>query len=286
MAHDRLGLFQGRRVGSSIPIFLLFGLGILAFFQPTHIPMAAEGVGAQAQLNPADIAWMLTASGLVLLMTPGLAFFYGGMVGKKNIISIMLQSFVCLGLLSLLWVVVGFSLAFGDSYHSLIGDPRTYFMFTNVGTMAQPSLAAGIPLLLFAMFQLKFAVITPALITGSFAERIRFSSYLIFFCFFTLFVYCPLAHWAWHPQGFLRQMGVLGFAGGTVVHISAGLAAFAGALFLGPRLSQADSKRSYLLANIPYVVLGTGMLWFGWFGFNRSAAFRTNEFTALLRLRW
>ncbi len=264
-------------MGRFVPLAILLAFVILAIAQPMAAPMPT---GAETSpLNGADMAWMLTASGLVLIMTPGLAFFYGGMVGRKNIISTMLQSFVCLGVVSLLWVFVGFSLAFGDSIAGVIGDPRTYFMFNNVGTWVEPSLATGIPLLLFAMFQLKFAVITPALITGSFAERVRFSSYLVFLCFFTLLVYCPLAHWTWHPNGFLRQMGVLDFAGGTVVHISAGLAALAGAVFLGPRIIHAEIKnqtKEHTPANIPYVVLGTGMLWFGWFGFNAGSAFGAN----------
>lgn len=268
------------RDGRLIPALILGGFIAWALLQSPSFPVAGTGETTPSPINAADVAWLLTASGLVLLMTPGLAFFYGGMVGRKNIISTMLQSFVCLGVVSLLWVFVGFSLAFGDSIGGLIGDPRTYFMFDGVGFAAEPSLAAGIPLLLFAMFQLKFAVITPALITGSFAERVRFSSYLVFMCFFTLCVYCPLAHWTWHPQGFLRQMGVLDFAGGTVVHISAGLAALAGAVFLGPRIIHSKIKMqstAHTPANIPYVVLGTGMLWFGWFGFNAGSALGANE---------
>jgi len=212
-------------------------------------------------------------------MTPGLSFFYGGMVSPKNMISTMLQSFVCLGVVSLLWVAVGFSLAFGTSWHGLIGNPFTYFMFEGVGGATDRALAPTIPLALFALFQLKFAVITPALITGSFAERVRFSSYLIFICLFSVFVYAPLAHWTWHPEGFLRQWGVLDFAGGTVVHMSAGFAALAGALVLGRRKSHV-AGRSQAPANIPFVILGTGMLWFGWFGFNAGSALAANETAA------
>jgi Amt family ammonium transporter len=225
--------------------------------------------------DKADIAWMLTASGLVLLMTPGLSFFYGGMVSKKNIISTMLQSFISLGVVTLLYVIVGFSLCFGDSYYGIIGNPFQYFFFRNVGLNINESLAPTIPILLFAIFQLKFAIITPALITGSFAERVKFNAYLIFITLFSLFIYCPLAHWTWHPDGFLRQWGVLDFAGGTVVHMSAGYAALAGALFLGPRISFGDSKHTEP-ANIPYVILGTGMLWFGWFGFNAGSSLGAN----------
>ena len=168
-----------------------------------------------ANLNSADIAWMLTASALVLLMTPGLSFFYGGMVSKKNIISTMLQSFIALGVITILWYFVGFSLSFGDSWHGLIGNPTTFFMFKNVGANVNTNLAPTIPLLLFALFQMKFAIITPALITGSFAERVRFNAYLLFICLFSLFIYAPLAHWTWHPDGFLHKWGILDFAGGT-----------------------------------------------------------------------
>ncbi len=211
-------------------------------------------------------------------MTPGLSFFYGGMVNRKNVISTMLQSFIALGVVSLIWVAFGFSLAFGESWHGLIGNPMTYFMFKGVGGAPHPDLSPTIPLVLFAMFQLKFAVITPALITGSFAERVRFSAYLLFMVLFSIFVYCPLAHWTWHPNGFLHKWGVLDFAGGTVVHMSAGLAALAGAVFLGPR--RAELVHGHGASNIPYVLLGTGMLWFGWFGFNAGSSLGANAASA------
>lgn len=257
-----------------IPFILLIGVGILGLFFP-EIPYEVKG----GPINSGDTAWLLTATGLVLLMTPGLSFFYGGMVGQKNVISTMLQSFICLGVVSLLWVLVGFSLSFGSSFHGIIGNPLTFFMFKGVGEFTHPDLAPTIPLILFALFQLKFAIITPALITGSFAERVRFSSYLIFICLFTLFVYAPLAHWTWHPQGFLRQWGVLDFAGGTVVHMSAGIAALVGALFLGRRKVHIE-KVAHSPANIPYVLLGTGMLWFGWFGFNAGSALAASGLAA------
>src|SRR5207247_6854766 len=155
--------------------------------------------------------------------------------------------------------------------YGIIGSPATYFMFTRVGAATHPDLAATIPLVVFALFQLKFAIITPALITGSFAERVRFTSYLLFLCLFSIFIYCPLAHWTWHPDGFLHQLGVLDFAGGTVVHMSAGLAALAGAMVLGRRKIHLASE-PHTPANIPFVLLGTGMLWFGWFGFNAGSA--------------
>jgi Amt family ammonium transporter len=222
-------------------------------------------------IDKADTAWMIVATAFVLFMTPGLSFFYGGMVSFKNVISTMLQSFIALGVISLLWYLVGFSLAFGDSIGGIIGNPTTYFAFKNVGLNPHPALSPTFPFLLFALFQLKFAIITPALITGSFAERVKFTSYLIFMCLFSLLIYCPLAHWTWHPDGFLRQWGVLDFAGGTVVHMSAGFAALAGAYILGKR-----ENKDHHPANIPFIILGTGMLWFGWFGFNAGSALAAN----------
>lgn len=222
-------------------------------------------------IDKADTAWMIVATAFVLFMTPGLSFFYGGMVSFKNVISTMLQSFIALGVISLLWYLVGFSLAFGDSIGGFIGNPTTFFAFKNVGLNPHPSLAPTFPFLLFALFQLKFAIITPALITGSFAERVKFTSYLIFMCLFSLLIYCPLAHWTWHPDGFLRKWGVLDFAGGTVVHMSAGFAALAGAYILGKR-----EDKQHQPANIPFIILGTGMLWFGWFGFNAGSALAAN----------
>jgi ammonium transporter, Amt family len=252
----------------ALPILCLLVVSLIGAFLPES-PLTNPN---SKPIVPADVAWMLTATALVLLMTPGLSFFYGGMVRRKNLISTMFQSFIAMGLVSVLWIVVGFSLCFGESWHGLIGNPMTYLMFRGVGGATHPDLSPTIPLALFALFQLKFAIITPALTTGAFAERVRFSAYLLFLCLFSLLIYAPLAHWTWHPEGFLRKMGVLDFAGGTVVHMSAGLAALAGAMFLGKRKSVEGSP-----ANIPFVLLGTGMLWFGWFGFNAGSALAANE---------
>ena len=236
---------------------------------------------AASTIDKADTAWMIVATAFVLFMTPGLSFFYGGMVGFKNVISTMLQSFIALGVISLLWYFVGFSLAFGDSYYGLIGNPATYFCFGGVGLAPNSQFAPTIPFLIFALFQLKFAIITPALITGSLAERIKFTSYLIFMCLFSILIYAPLAHWTWHPEGFLRQWGVLDFAGGTVVHMSAGFAALAGAYVLGKRESG-----NHRPANVPFIILGTGMLWFGWFGFNAGSALAAWLYRHLPPLIW
>lgn len=227
-------------------------------------------------ISAADTAWMLTATALVLIMTPGLAFFYGGMVSKKNVLSTMLQSFICMVLITLLWVVAGFSLAFGDSIKGLVGNPSTFFMMKNILDGNPWSLAPTIPLVLFVFFQLKFAIVTPALITGAFAERIRFTSYLLFICLFAIFIYCPLAHATWHPEGILFKMGILDFAGGTVVHMSAGWAALASALYMKKRVTPDHNP-----ARITYVLLGTGLLWFGWFGFNAGSAFGANNLATI-----
>jgi ammonium transporter, Amt family len=248
---------------SIIPFIALLVVTLVALFNPS-VPDAALMAENLKNLNPADTAWVLTAAALVLLMTPGLAYFYGGMVNSKNIVSTMLQSVICMAIISVLWVVVGFSLAFGEDIGGVIGNPMTFFMFK--GVLDGP-LWGTIPLALFAFFQLKFAIITPALITGAFAERIRFTSYVLFICLFSIFIYAPLAHWTWHADGFLFKWGVLDFAGGTVVHMSAGWAALASAIYLKGR-SHAEHKP----ANIPFVLLGTGLLWFGWFGFNAGSA--------------
>lgn len=233
------------------------------------MPDDAETWMPDAAFDSADVAWMITATIFVLMMTPGLSFFYGGMVGKKNVISTILQSFIAMGVVSVVWVVVGFSLSFGSDIGGVIGNPFDFFMFKGVGAKTDAALAPTIPLALFALFQMKFAIITPSLITGSFAERVKFSAYLVFMILFCLFIYCPLAHCTWHPEGLFRQWGVVDFAGGIVVHASSGVAALAGALFLGRRVQREHSDAP---ANIPYVVLGAAMLWLGWFGFNAGSS--------------
>lgn len=227
--------------------------------------------GSTPKFDTGDTAWMIVASALVLLMTPGLGFFYGGMVGKKNVISTMLQSYVAMVVVTILWVVIGYGLSFGDSIYGIIGNPFKNLFFNQVGTSSFWKLAPTIPLLLFALFQAKFAIITPALVTGAFAERIRFWSYLLFVVLFVLFVYAPLTHMAWHPEGVFFKLGILDFAGGIAVHMSAGWAALAGAMFLGKR-----KEVSHNPARVTYVLLGTGLLWFGWFGFNAGSAFGAN----------
>ncbi|RAJ01686.1 Amt family ammonium transporter [Chitinophaga skermanii] len=251
-----------------LPFIFLAAFALIGIFIPS-----APAFADTSKYNPADVAWILVATCLVFLMTPGLSFFYGGMVNRKNVISTMMQSFVATGIISVIWVVCGFSLAFGDSIGGIIGDPRTFLFFKGV-----PEGAAWgtIPMLLFALFQMKFAIITPALVVGAVAERIRFTSYVLFMVLFSVLVYAPIAHWTWHADGFLFKMGVLDFAGGTVVHISAGCAALAGALVLKRRKDHVE-KKEITPANIPFVLLGTGLLWFGWFGFNAGSSLAANS---------
>ncbi|WP_313092077.1 ammonium transporter [Chryseobacterium flavum] len=259
----------------SFVVITLVACGGLFWTPAVNLPDTGEFL-SEDKIVGADVAWILAAAGLVLLMTPGLSFFYGGMVGKKNVISTMLQSFIALGVISMVWVVIGFSLSFGESlgfnmngnHYGIIGNPLSYPFFSGVGVLPHKMMASTIPFILFALFQMKFAVITPAIITGSFAERVRFISYLLFMVLFSIFIYTPLCHMVWHPDGLLNKyFGVKDFAGGTVVHMSAGFAALAGALVLGRRKNPHHQP-----SNIPYVLLGTGMLWFGWFGFNAGSA--------------
>lgn len=256
------------------PFILLIIVAVIALF----VPQLPNFQATANTYNPADIAWILVATALVFIMTPGLAFFYGGMVHRKNIISTMIKSIVSAGIVTVIWVTYGYSMSFGDSLNGIIGNPMTHFFFRGVANGA-PSLSGGapmtIPLLLFAMFQLMFAIITPGLVVGAVAERIKFTSYILFIVLFITLVYAPLAHWSWHPHGFLFKMGALDFAGGTVVHISAGCAALAGAIVLKSRRAKLE-QQEIPPANIPFVLIGTGLLWFGWFGFNAGSALGAN----------
>jgi len=249
-----------------LPFLVLAMVAVIACFIKPVADFADTG-----KYNPADIAWIIVATALVFLMTPGLAFFYGGMVDRKNVISTMIKSMVAAGIVSVLWVVVGYSLAFGADVKGFIGNPMTHLFYKGVNSGEPWVLATSIPKTLFSLFQLMFAIITPALVVGAVAERIRFTSFILFIVLFSVLVYAPLAHWSWHPDGFLAKMGALDFAGGTVVHISAGCAALAGVLVLKRRKVHIE-QREIPPANIPYVLIGTGLLWFGWFGFNAGSA--------------
>ncbi len=258
-----------RKAKQILPFVLLVAVALIAMFVK---PEADYVPGADApQYSSSDIAWVLVSTALVFLMTPGLAFFYGGMVNRKNVISTMIKSVVAAGVVGVLWVVCGFSLAFGESINGIIGNPTTYAFYDGVKSGAAWPAATTIPLSLFSLFQLMFAIITPGLVVGAVAERIRFTSYVLFIVLFALLVYAPVAHWSWHPEGFIAKMGAWDFAGGTVVHITAGCAALAGAMVLKQRKSH-EAKKEIPPANVPYVLIGTGLLWFGWFGFNAGSA--------------
>lgn len=226
-----------------------------------------------ASINSGDVAWILASSALVLFMTPGLAFFYGGMVRRKNVLNTLMSSFFIMGLASVLYVLVGYSLSFGGNLGGIIGDLR-WFGLNGVGLTPNADYAATIPHLLFVIFQMMFAVITPALITGSIAERMRFSSLFIFIALWSIIVYYPLAHMMWGVGGILRNLGAVDFAGGNVVHISSGVSGLVAAIMLGKRHGYGTS--SYHPHNIPFVVLGASILWFGWFGFNAGSSLGAN----------
>ncbi|MDW8008335.1 MAG: ammonium transporter [Chloroflexota bacterium] len=220
-----------------------------------------------AQVDSGDTAWVLASAALVMLMTPGLAFFYGGLVREKNALATMMQSFVIIALVSVIWVLWGYSLAFGPDHGGFIGD-LSWFGLRNVGSAPAPY-APTVPHLAYMAFQMMFAIITPALITGAFAERARFGTFLVFTALWLTLVYAPVAHWVWAQNGWLGTLGGLGaydFAGGTVVHINSGIAALAAALAFGKRLGL--GRMPMEPHNVPYVVLGAALLWFGWFGFN------------------
>jgi len=235
--------------------------------------LAIATVAGAADTPPAidtgDTAWLLTSSALVLLMTPGLAFFYGGMVRTKNVLATIMQSFFIMGLVSVQWALIGYSLAFGPDIGGFIGGPQ-WLGLAGVGLEPNADYAATVPHQAFMIFQMMFAVITPALISGAFAERMRFSAFVLFTTLWCTLIYDPVAHWVWGVGGWLRNMGALDFAGGTVVHINSGVAALAAALVMGRRLGY--PKEPILPHNLTLTVLGAGILWFGWFGFNAGSA--------------
>jgi ammonium transporter, Amt family len=237
--------------------------------------------------NSGDIAWVITATALVMIMTPALGFFYGGLVRKKNLVSTIAQCFIIFAVISLIWALYGYSLAFGPEFHGIIGNLSLAGLNGITINTVTPALAPTIPTLLYFAFQLKFAAITPALIIGATAERVRFKSLLIFIILWSTFIYIPIANWVWNPNGWLKAIGSIDFAGGLVVHISAGLSALAAALVVGRRKSAAVPWKQHMQTinippqfkptNIPYVLLGAALLWFGWFGFNAGSALAANN---------
>ncbi|VVB66009.1 Putative ammonium transporter [Candidatus Gugararchaeum adminiculabundum] len=269
---------------------------VLAFAQPT----------STSAINSGDTAWMLAASALVMLMTPALGFFYAGMVGKKNLLSLLMHSLVILCIASLLWVLIGYSLAFGPDIKGIIGG-LDWAGLRGVGLQPFNLYAPGIPHLVFMIFQAKFAIITPALMIGAFVGRFRFPAFILFVILWSLLIYYPVAHWVWGAGGWIKSMGVLDFAGGLVVHVTAGISALACALIIGPRVNfrngngngnngskngnsngnssgsangNGNNHSEEKPSSIPYIVLGTALLWFGWFGFNAGSALSASGLAA------
>ena len=246
-------------------------------------------------MNSGDTAWVLMASAMVLLMTiPGLAFFYGGLVRRKNVLSILMQCFIIVCVISLQWMLFGYSLAFGPDFHGIIGN-LDWAGLKSVGAIPNKDYAATIPHSVFMIFQAMFAIITPALIIGAYAERVKFPAFLLFTLLWATFVYDPLAHWVWGTGGWLKAMGALDFAGGIVVHVSSGISALVLALLLGKRIGY--NHKPIRPHNLPFTVLGAALLWFGWFGFNAGSALAadgiagnafitTNTATAAAGLAW
>ncbi|MBI5537323.1 MAG: ammonium transporter [Deltaproteobacteria bacterium] len=229
------------------------------------------------KINSGDTAFVLIAGALVAFMTPGLAFFYGGLVRRKNVLAIMMQSFIAMGVVTAVWVLGGFSLAFGPTVGGVIGN-MDFALLKHVGIAPNPDYGPTIPFLTFFGYQEMFAIITPALITGAFADRVNFKAYLFFLVAWSLLIYCPFAHWVWGANGFMHKWGLVDFAGGIVVHVSAGVAALASVFFVGKR--QIKKGENVAPHNITFVALGTGLLWFGWFGFNAGSALAANGIAA------
>ncbi|WP_052304343.1 ammonium transporter [Desulfosporosinus orientis] len=230
-------------------------------------------------MDTGDTAFIIVSSAMVLLMTPGLALFYGGMVRKKNVLGTLMHSWITIGLISLQWILIGFTLAFGTDHHGLIGG-LNWLGLNGVGMDPNADYAGTIPAIVFMGFQMMFAVITPALISGSIAERMKFPAFVLFMLLWATFVYDPVAHWVWGIGGFLRNLGALDFAGGNVVHISSGYSALIAALILGKR--KGLGKESMAPHHLPMTVLGAGILWFGWFGFNAGSALGANGLAGMV----
>jgi ammonium transporter, Amt family len=257
---------------AKIVLILVITIVLAAFLTVLARSGTISASGGAGQLNAADSAWVSVAAALVMLMTPALGFFYGGLVRQKNIVSTIMQCLVIFALCTGIWTLLGYSLAFAPSKNGFIGG-LSYIFLRGVGAAPNETYAATIPGSLFYFFQLKFAAITPALIIGAFAERIRFRSLLVFIILWTVCVYSPAAHWVWGAGGWLRNLGALDFAGGTVVHVLAGASALGSAMVIGRRHKSAHAARP---SNVPFVILGAALLWFGWFGFNAGSALAMN----------
>jgi ammonium transporter, Amt family len=254
----------------TLNVLILFAIGIAVGGASTLFKGASAGAYNPQSINTGDTAWVLISSALVMVMTPAVGFFYGGMVTSKNVVSVIKQSLLILGIVSIQWVLCGYSLVFGNDIGGVIGG-LNFFGLRGVGYAPNPAYAGTIPQLAFMVFQAMFAIITPALIIGSFVGRIRFRTLVLFVLLWTTIVYDPIAHWVWGTGGWLHQLGALDFAGGTVVHISAGFSGLAAAIVIGKR-RKAKIGEPIAANNVPFVLLGAALLWFGWFGFNAGSA--------------
>lgn len=265
-----------KRHSISVAIILFMTLSQPVFAQsvnPGNVQSSVQQAGQQVDsargINSGDTTWMLISTALVMLMTPGLALFYGGMVRRKNVLGTIMQSFIALGIITVQWVLVGYSLAFGPDVWHVIGSLK-WIGLNGVGLAPDPDYAPTIPHQSYMMFQMMFAVITPALITGAFAERFKFKTYLIFLLLWATLVYDPLAHWVWGAGGWIKNLGALDFAGGLVVHVSSGVSALAAALLVGKR--HGYGQEAMPPHNMTMTLIGAALLWFGWFGFNAGSA--------------
>ena len=256
------------RIAVIIGLLCLTGV-VFAEVQSANTASASSQAVAASKIDTGDTAWILVSTALVMLMTPGLALFYGGMVRGKNVLGTIMQSFIAIAVISVQWILIGYSLSFGPDLHGIIGN-LDWLGLNGVGIEPNPDYAPTIPHAAFMMYQAMFAVITPALITGAFAERMKFSAYLLFILLWSTIVYDPVAHWVWGAGGWLKKMGTLDFAGGIVVHLISGISALAAALIIGKR--KGYLQEAMYPHNLPMTVLGAGLLWFGWFGFNAGSA--------------
>jgi Amt family ammonium transporter len=276
------GEIMGKCLGIMITMALLMGTGLAcagekesrspqftAALEPGQSPSGQPAAARPAKVNPGDTAWILMSAALVMLMTPGLALFYGGMVRAKNVLGTIMQSFMVMALISVQWVLFGYSLAFGPTVDGIIGN-LSWFGLQGVGLTPNPDYAATVPHQAFMIYQAMFAVITPALLLGAIAERMKFSAFFLFALLWSTLVYDPIAHWVWGVGGWIRRMGGLDFAGGIVVHISSGVSALAAALLMGKR--RGFGTEAMAPHNLPMTIAGAGILWFGWFGFNAGSA--------------
>ena len=262
-----------KRRGCTVKGRIVFWTLVLSLVSSSAFAQPVAGA-----VNKADTVWVLLCAALVLLMTPGLALFYGGMVREKNVLNTLMMNIVCMGIITLQWVVIGYSLSFGKGFGGVVGSLEHAF-FNHVGLNPSPSYASTVPILAFALFQMMFAIITPALISGAVVERMKFSAYLAFILLWATLVYDPICYWVWNQNGWLYKLGALDFAGGTVVHINAGISALVAAFILGKR--KGFMKESILPHNITLTVIGTGLLWFGWFGFNAGSALAAGKLSTL-----